>query len=159
MTVAYVGLGANIGEPRQQLSAALGELHGLPDTRMTANSSLYRSAPLGYTDQPEFLNAVAQLDTRLSAEALLERLQEIEQRHGRERPFAGAPRTLDLDLLLYGEQTIASPRLAVPHPRMHQRAFVLKPLAEIAPEALIPGRGTAAALLAGCEDQIAQRID
>jgi len=158
MTLAYVGLGANIGEPRAQLRTALDELNGLPETRMTASSSLYRSAPLGYTDQPEFLNAVAQIDTGLAPETLLERLQEIEQRHGRERPFAGAPRTLDLDLLLYGDRTIASARLTVPHPRMHERAFVLKPLAEIAPEAAIPGRGKAGDLLAGCADQFVERI-
>jgi 2-amino-4-hydroxy-6-hydroxymethyldihydropteridine diphosphokinase len=159
MTLAYVGLGANIGEPRQQLRTALDELSGLPKTRMTASSSLYRSAPLGNVDQPEFLNAVARIDTGLAPEALLERLQEIEQRHGRERPFAGAPRTLDLDLLLYGDETITSARLTVPHPRMHQRAFVLKPLVEIAPDASIPGHGTASALLAGCKEQFVQRID
>lgn len=158
MTLAYVGLGANIGEPREQLRLALDELSGLPQTRMTASSSLYRSAPLGYTDQPDFLNAVARIDTGLAPEALLGHLQAIEQRHGRERPFAGAPRTLDLDLLLYGDETIASARLTVPHPRMHERAFVLKPLAEIAPEAAIPGHGRASDLLAGCAGQLVQRI-
>ncbi len=159
MTLAYVGLGANIGNPRRQLRTALDELNGLPKTRITASSSLYRSAPLDYVDQPEFLNAVAQIDTDLAPEALLDRLQEIEQRHGRERPFAGAPRTLDLDLLLYGDETIHSVRLTVPHPRMHQRAFVLKPLTEIAPQAAIPGHGKASELLAGRADQFVQRID
>jgi 2-amino-4-hydroxy-6-hydroxymethyldihydropteridine diphosphokinase len=158
MTLAYVGLGANIGEPRRQLQAALEELTGLPKTRMTATSGLYRSAPLGYLDQPEFLNAVVELDTELSAEALFDRLQEIEKAHGRERPFAGAPRTLDLDLLLFGDASLATPRLTVPHPRMHQRAFVLRPLAEIAPQATIPGRGKARELLSACRDQIAERI-
>jgi 2-amino-4-hydroxy-6-hydroxymethyldihydropteridine diphosphokinase len=158
MTLAYVGLGANIGEPREQLRTALDELNGLPETRMTARSSLYRSAPLGYTDQPEFLNAVAQIDTGLAAETLLDRLQEIEQRHGRERPFAGAPRTLDLDLLLYGDQTIASARLTVPHPRMHERAFVLRPLLEIDSEISVPGKGPARHLLSACGAQDIERI-
>ena len=115
--------------------------------------ALYRSSPLGYLEQPDFLNAVVQLDTGLPPEALLDRLQEIENRHGRERPFAGAPRTLDLDLLLYGDSVQATPRLTLPHPRMHERAFVLEPLLEIAPEAAIPGRGTASELLAGCAGQ------
>ena len=159
MTLAYVGLGANIGEPRRQLQAAIEELKALPDSAVVLASGLYRSAPLGCANQPDFLNAVVQIDTRLAPEALLERLQEIEERHGRERPFAGAPRTLDLDLLLYGDQTIDTPRLKVPHPRMHQRAFVLKPLAEIAPQVAIPGRGPARALLAACREQVAERID
>lgn len=159
MTVAYVGLGANIGEPRRQIEAAIAELEKLPDTNSVLASRLYRSAPVGYPDQPDFLNAVARIDTGLDPEALLGHLQEIEKRHGRERPFAGAPRTLDLDLLLYGEQTIASTRLTVPHPRMHERAFVLMPLLEIAPEAAIPGRGRAGELLAGCADQFVERID
>ena len=159
MTLAYVGLGANIGEPRRQLRIALKELNSLPKTRMTATSGLYRSAPLGYLDQPEFLNAVVELDTELPPEALLDNLQQIEKAHGRERPFAGAPRTLDLDLLLYGDAALATPRLTVPHPRMHERAFVLKPLAEIAPQATIPGRGKARELLSACRDQLAERID
>ena len=159
MTLAYVGLGANIGEPRRQLQAAIEELKELPDSAVVLASGLYRSAPLGYVNQPDFLNAVVQIDTRLAPEALLARLQEIEQRHDRQRPFAGAPRTLDLDLLLYGDQTIDTPRLTVPHPRMHERAFVLKPLAEIAPEVAIPGRGAARGLLAACREQVAERID
>ena len=159
MTLAYVGLGANIGEPRRQLRTALQELNSLPKTRMTATSGLYRSAALGYLDQPEFLNAVVELDTELSPDALLDNLQEIETAHGRERPFAGAPRTLDLDLLLYGDAALATPRLTVPHPRMHERAFVLKPLAEIAPLAAIPGHGKARDLLCACHGQLAERID
>ena len=159
MNRAYVGIGANIGDPRHQLRTALTELSGLPNTRLTASSSIYRSAPLDYAGQPEFLNAVAQIDTDLAPEVLLDFLQAIENRHGRERPFAGAPRTLDLDLLLYGNDTIDSARLTVPHPRMHERAFALIPLAEIAPEATIPGRGMARELLAGCAGQLVQRID
>jgi 2-amino-4-hydroxy-6-hydroxymethyldihydropteridine diphosphokinase len=159
MTTAYVGLGANLGEPRRQLQDALQEMNALPETRVSAVSGFYRSAPVGYLDQPEFLNAVAQLDTELPAEQLLDGLQGIEQKHGRKHPFPNAPRTLDLDLLLYGDAVIATPRLSVPHPRMHERAFVLMPLAEIAPEASIPGRGKLKPLLAACHDQIAERID
>jgi len=159
--IAYVGLGSNLGgtlrEPRAQILAALQELGRLPRTRLAARSSLYRSAPLGHAAQPDFLNAVARLETGLAAEALLGELQAIEQRHGRERPFPDAPRTLDLDLLLYGDAPIASPRLTVPHPRMHERAFVLAPLLELEPEAVIPGRGRAAQLLAACAAQRVER--
>jgi len=158
MTAAYIGLGANIGEPRRQLETALAELKRLPDTDFVLASGIYKSSPVGYLDQPDFLNAVARLDTRLAPEALLGRLQDIERRHGRERPFAGAPRTLDLDLLLYGDQAIASARLTVPHPRMHERAFVLEPLTEIAPDIAIPGRGAARELLAACGGQDVERI-
>jgi 2-amino-4-hydroxy-6-hydroxymethyldihydropteridine diphosphokinase len=158
MPVAYIGLGANLGEPRQQLTEALTAMSGLPETRLAAHSSFYRSAPLGYADQPEFVNAVAALDTRLTPGALLEGLQGIERRQGRERSFPNAPRTLDLDLLLYGEEIIARPGLTVPHPRMHQRAFVLKPLLELAPDAVIPGKGPALPYLAACADQSAERI-
>jgi len=157
--VAYIGLGSNIGEPRRQLGIALQELGALPATRVTAASGFYRSAPMGYLDQPDFLNAVAQLDTSLAPEDLLDELQSIENRHGRERPFPGAPRTLDLDLLLHGNQSIASPRLTVPHPRMHERAFVLEPLTEIAPDIAIPGRGPARELLSACHGQNIERID
>ena len=157
MTVAYVGLGANIGEPRRQLQAAIEELKGLPDTQLVLASDLYRSAPVDYADQPDFLNAVAKLDTALAPEALLDRLQDIENRHGRERSFAGAPRTLDLDLLLYGDRVLDTPRLTLPHPRMHERAFVLAPLSAIAPDAMIPGHGAAATLLAACSGQKIER--
>jgi 2-amino-4-hydroxy-6-hydroxymethyldihydropteridine diphosphokinase len=159
MTVAYVGLGANVGEPRRQLEAAIEELMNLPATKSVHASSVYKSAPLGYLDQPDFLNAVVQLDTELSPEDLFENLQEIERRHGRERPFAGAPRTLDLDLLLYGDATIDSPRLTVPHPRMHERAFVLKPLLELDSVISVPGKGLANTLLSACSSQKIKRAD
>jgi 2-amino-4-hydroxy-6-hydroxymethyldihydropteridine diphosphokinase len=159
MTRAFVGLGANIGEPRKQLQAALQDLGALPQTRVTARSGFYRSAPVGHLDQPEFLNAVAELDTGLAPEPLLESLQAIEKRHGRERSFANAPRTLDLDLLLYGDQVLATPPLTLPHPRMHERAFVLQPLLELDSEILIPGKGKASALLSGCGSQKIERID
>ena len=158
MIPAYVGLGSNIDDPRRHLQDAVSELMRLPRTQLVSVSDLYRSAPIGTVEQPDFLNAVAQLDTELAAEALLDGLQEIENRHGRERPFPGAPRTLDLDLLLYGGQSIATPRLTIPHPRMHQRAFVLAPLAEIAPGSSVPGRGRVEDLLAACEGQRVQRI-
>ncbi|HEY8067936.1 MAG TPA: 2-amino-4-hydroxy-6-hydroxymethyldihydropteridine diphosphokinase [Burkholderiales bacterium] len=158
MTVAYVGLGANIGEPRQQIEAAVAELKKLPDTNLVLASGVYKSSPLGYLEQPDFLNAVVRLDTGLPPEALLDRLQEIENRHGRERPFAGAPRTLDLDLLLYGDSVQVTPRLTLPHPRMHERAFVLEPLTEIAPDIAIPGHGAASELLAACRGQAVERI-
>jgi len=158
MTVAYVGLGANLGDPRRQLESAIDELKRLPDCRVTAASSVYRSAPIGGPDQPDFLNAVAQVDTGLSPEALFGELRAIEARHGRERPFANAPRTLDLDLLLYGDRIVNTPRLVLPHPRMHERAFVLKPLVEIAPQVTIPGRGAASALLSACTGQRVERI-
>lgn len=158
MTVAYVGLGANLGEPRRQIEAAIEELKRAPGTNSVLVSSLYRSAPVGYLQQPDFLNAVAQLDTELAPGELLDRLQEMERRHGRDRPFPGAPRTLDLDLLLYGDRVLAGPRLTVPHPRMHERAFVLEPLTEIAPDIAIPGRGPARDLLAACRGQSVERI-
>ena len=158
MTLAYVGLGANLGEPRLQVETALSELGSIPRTRVLKASSLYRSAPMGYANQPEYVNAVAQLDTDLDAPQLLAELQALEARHGRSRSFANAPRTLDLDLLLFGESTLATEDLAIPHPRMHERAFVLKPLLEIAPDAAVPGRGPARALLARCEGQSAERI-
>jgi 2-amino-4-hydroxy-6-hydroxymethyldihydropteridine diphosphokinase len=159
MTVAYVGLGANVGEPRRQLEAAIDELGKLSAPGRFLASRLYRSAPLGYLDQPDFLNAVARVDTRLAPEALLAELQAIEARHGRERPFANAPRTLDLDLLLYADRVVNAPALVLPHPRMHERAFVLKPLLEIAPDVVVPGRGAARDLLAACDRQEASLLD
>jgi len=159
MTAAYVGLGANLAAPCQQLSAALDELAQLPRTRLTARSGLYRSAPLGHLEQPDFVNAVARLETELEPEALWAALQGIERAHGRARTFRDAPRTLDLDLLLYADARIETPALTVPHPRMHQRAFVLLPLTEIDPQALIPGHGSARSLLAACAGQAIERIE
>ena len=156
--MAFVGLGANLGQPRTQVEQGLEELERLPHTRLVRRSSLYRSAPVGYADQPEFVNAVAQLETALPAERLLAELQAIEERHGRRRSFPNAPRTLDLDLLLHGETRIETETLKLPHPRMHERAFVLKPLLEIAPQAAIPGRGAAGPLLERCADQQVERI-
>jgi 2-amino-4-hydroxy-6-hydroxymethyldihydropteridine diphosphokinase len=134
VTLAYVGIGSNLDDPRAQVLGASQELDRLPRTRVVSKSSLYRSAPVGYADQPDFINAVAALETDLPADELFSELKAIEDRHGRKRSFANAPRTLDLDLLLYGKKKIASSNLVIPHPRMHERAFVLEPLVEIAPE-------------------------
>jgi 2-amino-4-hydroxy-6-hydroxymethyldihydropteridine diphosphokinase len=133
----FVGLGANLGDAVATVRAAFEALNVLPQTRCVARSSLYRSAPID-AQGADYINAVAQLQTRLLPEALLEALQAIEERFGRERPYRNAPRTLDLDLLLYGQRRIATPLLTVPHPRLHERAFVLAPLAEIAPDFALP---------------------
>jgi 2-amino-4-hydroxy-6-hydroxymethyldihydropteridine diphosphokinase len=159
MTTAYVGLGANIGDPRRQLELAIEALKMLPETEIVQVSGIYKSAPMGYLDQPDFLNAVARLETKIPAEQLLEHLQKIEQRQGRKRPFTGAPRTLDLDLLLYGDRILDTPQLTLPHPRMHERAFVLRPLLDLDPDASVPGKGAARDLLAGRGGQIVERAD
>ena len=130
--VAYVGLGANLGDAQQALEEALAALARLPGSRLLRSSRVYRSAPVDAAG-PDYFNAVAQVDTTLTAPGLLAQLQAIEQAAGRERPFRNAPRTLDLDLLLYGSARIDSPLLTVPHPRMRERAFVLLPLRELAP--------------------------
>ena len=159
MTLAYVGLGANLGDPRRTVSEAILELGRLPGSAVTSRSSLYRSAPLGFAAQPDFTNAVVGLETALEAEPLLDHLQAIENRHGRERLFSGAPRTLDLDLLLYGDAQLSTPRLTVPHPRMHERAFVLQPLLELDPVISVPGKGLASTLLSACSSQKIEKID
>jgi 2-amino-4-hydroxy-6-hydroxymethyldihydropteridine diphosphokinase len=153
VTTAYVGIGSNLKDPRAQVLQAFNELDRLPHTRVVKKSSLYRSAPMGHAAQPDFINAVAQLETGLPAERLLAELQEIEARHGRQRTFANAPRTLDLDILLFGNATIQTPSLTIPHPRMHERAFVLKPLLEIAPQLPFTAQ------LDACADQEVERID
>ncbi len=159
MTVAYVGLGANIGKPRAQLLAAWDALGRIPQTQAIARSSLYRSAPMGYEDQPDFLNCVAKLDTALEPRDLLSHLQQIERELGRARSFRNAPRTIDLDLLLYGGETMDTLDLTLPHPRMHERAFVLAPLVELDAGAMIAGRGQAAELLRACAGQAVERIE
>jgi 2-amino-4-hydroxy-6-hydroxymethyldihydropteridine diphosphokinase len=156
---AYVGVGSNQGDPRAQVLQALDELAGLPGSRLVARSPLYRSAPLQAPGQPDFINAVAAVETGLSAARLLEELQALERRHGRERPYANAPRTLDLDLLLFGDTALSSPVLTIPHPRMHERAFVLCPLLDLEPRAEVPGHGSARALLRACATQVLERID
>lgn len=147
-TSAFVGLGSNLEDPVTRVRTAMRQLGELPGTAVRRKSSLYRTAPVGYADQPEFINAVVELATELDASALLAALLAIEARHGRVRSMRNAPRTLDLDLLLFGEQASNAPGLSLPHPRMHERAFVLVPLAEIAPDALIPGLGRVREVLA-----------
>ncbi len=159
MTAAFIGLGANLGEPQRQVRQAFRELDAIPHTRVVRASSLYRSAPLGYADQPSFVNAVVQVQTALPAERLLAELQAIEAAHGRRRSFANAPRTLDLDLLLFGDAALDAPGLKIPHPRMHERAFVLRPLVEIADDIAIPGRGSAMAFLEKCKNQGVEKVD
>lgn len=149
--IAYIGLGANLGDAATTVSQAIDALDALPHTRLLARSSLYRSAPVGYLDQPDFVNAVAAIETSLAPHAVLDGLLDIEQRFGRARSFRNAPRTLDLDLLLYGDQTLHDERLTVPHPRMHERAFVMVPLVEIAPALALPHRGLAASIAAGLD--------
>ncbi len=151
--IATIGLGANLNDPAAQVEYALAELDRLPATRLLARSALYASAPVGYVDQPDFINAVAQVETGLAPRALLAALLDIEHRHGRERSFRNAPRTLDLDLLLYGNAHFHEDGLSLPHPRMSERAFVLLPLLEVAPDSVIPGRGRAADWLASVTDQ------
>ncbi|AXS79286.1 2-amino-4-hydroxy-6-hydroxymethyldihydropteridine diphosphokinase [Dechloromonas sp. HYN0024] len=153
MNTAFVALGANLGDPAATVRAAFAALSNLSESRIVHSSSLYRTAPVGITEQPAFINAVAQLETTLAPEALLDALFDIELRFGRIRADKNGPRTLDLDLLLYDDQFLELPRLTLPHPRLHLRAFVLCPLAEIAPHLSIPGRGTVAAWLPAVANQ------
>lgn len=155
---AFVGLGSNLEDPSGQLQRAFADLDTLPDTRLVARSSLYRSAPVGYLDQPDFVNAVARLETSLTPQDLLKSLLNIEHVHGRERTFRNAPRTLDLDVLLYDELQLHEHGLTIPHPQMHLRAFVLRPLLEIAPGCAIPGVGLAESALEGCTGQSLERM-
>jgi 2-amino-4-hydroxy-6-hydroxymethyldihydropteridine diphosphokinase len=140
-------LGSNLGDPPAQIRCAMRALAAMPGTRLVRRSSLYRNPPAGYLDQPEFINAVASIETGLAPRDLLEQLLAIEQAQGRVRDFPNAPRTLDLDNLLYGERTVREPGLTIPHPRMLERAFALVPLAEIAPEMVMPGGARIADLL------------
>lgn len=151
MERVYIGLGSNLETPRQQLHSALHALAGLPQSQLVGQSSLYASDPLGPADQPRYVNAVAALDTDLQPWALLDALQRIEQEQGRVRKAERwGPRTLDLDILLFGERRIDDERLTVPHYHMHARPFVLYPLAELAPELVLPDGRTLHELLAAC---------
>ncbi|MCG7985002.1 MAG: 2-amino-4-hydroxy-6-hydroxymethyldihydropteridine diphosphokinase [Candidatus Thiodiazotropha lotti] len=155
----YIGLGSNLQNPKWQVESALVELARLPETRMVSHSSLYRSRPLGPQDQADFINAVAHLTTSLAADSLLDALQQLEQQHHRLRERQWGPRSLDLDLLLYGNQTIDTPRLTVPHPEIAKRSFVLWPLNEIAPADLrIPGLGSLQTLVTGIERRDIERL-
>ncbi|MES2716434.1 MAG: 2-amino-4-hydroxy-6-hydroxymethyldihydropteridine diphosphokinase [Pseudomonadota bacterium] len=156
-TTAHIGLGANLGDARATLQAAQAALAALPGCRLLQASALWRSAPVD-AGGPDFFNAVVALHTTLAPLDLLDALQAIEQRFGRERPYPNAPRTLDLDLLLLGDLQLHGPRLTVPHPRLHQRAFVLQPLLELDPGLVAPGLGPLAAHLPATAGQRVQRL-
>lgn len=164
-TRCYVALGANLGEPIVTVRAAISVLRDLPGMQLVSASSLYRTAPVGLKHQPDFINAVVAIDGMSSAPTdariFIQALFRIEEMFGRQREPSGArnlARTLDLDLLLYNDQISDDPSLTLPHPRMHQRAFVLAPLAEIAPDLTIPGHGRVASLLKLCLDQRIERL-
>lgn len=158
MSQAFIALGSNLQQPLQQVTTALREIAGLPQTALVRQSSLYRTAPVGYDDQPDFINAVAEVETTLAPLQLLHAIQGIENQHGRERPFPNAPRVLDLDLLLYNNTVMDTNELTLPHPRMHERGFVLLPLAEIAPDLTLPKYGSVANLAQTCMDQGVEKI-
>ena len=139
MTRAAVALGSNMEDPEAQVRRGFDEIAALADTRLLRKSRLYRTAPVGYVDQPDFVNACALVDTELAPRALLDQLLAIEKRHGRVREIPNGPRTLDLDIVLYGDQVVDEPGLKIPHPRAHERMFVLAPLFEVWPDAVIPG--------------------
>lgn len=157
--IAFIGLGSNLDDPRAQVMRGFAALEDLPGTRLLARSSLYASTPVGYLDQPDFVNAVAKISTTLTPQALLQALLNIEHRNGRERTFQNAPRTLDLDVLLYDDLVLHEHGLSIPHPQMHLRAFVLQPLLEIQPDCIIPAVGQAAIALQACQDQSLHRLN
>jgi 2-amino-4-hydroxy-6-hydroxymethyldihydropteridine diphosphokinase len=155
----YIGLGSNLDDPKRQVRYALQVLTGLPGSTLCRYSSLYRSPPMGPQDQPDYINAVAELETGLSAAELLSLLQAIENQQGRVRGAARwGPRTLDLDILIYGQAQIKAPELTVPHPGIAERPFVLYPLAEIAPDLEIPGCGALQELLDRCPPRGLERL-
>ncbi|WP_426117132.1 2-amino-4-hydroxy-6-hydroxymethyldihydropteridine diphosphokinase [Massilia sp. PWRC2] len=156
--IAYIGIGANLGDARANVVDAFVRLAALPATCVLARSSLWRTAPIDSSGD-DYINAVASIDTQLAPLELLDAVRAIELAHGRERPYRNAPRTLDLDILLYDDLQLDTDVLTVPHPRMHQRAFVLAPLCEIAPALRIPGVGLAAALLPALAEQAIARLD
>lgn len=154
---AYIGIGANLGDARANVADAIARLARLPGATLVDASASYRTAPIDSSGD-DYINAVARITTTLPAEALLLALHAIEAQHGRERPYRNAPRTLDLDLLLYGEEQIASATLTVPHPRITERAFVLVPLLELAPAISVPGKGAAGDYLASVAGQAISRL-
>ena len=158
MVTAFVALGSNLEDPPVQVRAGVRALGEIARTRVVRVSSLFRNPAVGYRNQPDFVNAVAHIETGLDPHALLAALLAIERAQGRVRDFPNAPRTLDLDIVLYGDQVIHEPGLTIPHPRMRERAFVLVPLAEIAPEADVPGAGPARVLAAGVDATGLERL-
>ena len=157
MQQVFIGIGANLGDARATVAKAIAALNALPQTRLLAQSSLYGSAPIDSSGD-DYVNAVAELESSLDAASLLQHLQAIELAHGRERPYRNAPRTLDLDLLLYGEEEINTVDLQVPHPRMTERAFVLLPLLQLSAEISIPGKGRAQDFVAAVAEQRIQKL-
>lgn len=155
---AFIALGSNLQNPVAQVTRAFSALAELPGTALVRRSSLYRTVPVGYDDQPDFINAVAEITTTLEPLELMQALLALESNFGRERKFANAPRVLDLDLLLYDECAMQTPDLILPHPRMHERGFVLFPLVEIAPNMEIPGKGRVGELLKNCLDQGVEKL-
>lgn len=158
MARAFIALGSNLQQPQLQVQHAFTELAELPETTVVKCSSLYKSAPVGYDHQPDFINAAAEVNTGLSPVKLLRALLKLENSHGRERPFPNAPRVLDCDLLLYDDICMDTAELTLPHPRMHERGFVLLPLAEIAPDLLIANHGKVADLAKACAGQGVEKI-
>lgn len=156
--VAFVGFGSNLGDSLGELKTACSELATLSETTLNGCSAVYRSAPIGVAPQPDFLNACCRLTTALGARSLLAELMRIEQLRGRTRSEKGAPRVLDLDLLLYDDLICDEPGLTLPHPRLHERAFVLYPLADLDATIIIPGRGSVRALLKRCAGQRIERL-
>lgn len=154
----FVGLGSNMADPRAQVLQAMQELATLSQVRVVQCSSLYCSAPVGFLDQPDFINAVAEIQTTLSPRDLLDALLALEKRCGRTREFINAPRTLDLDVLLYDDLQHHEHGLTIPHPQMHRRAFVLQPLLEIAPDCVIPGTGSVVEAARQCGAQQVERL-
>lgn len=157
--VAYVALGSNLDDPRAQVERGFEALAALPHTALRARSRLYRTPPWGVIDQPDFVNAAARVETTLPPHELLDGLRAIEVRAGRVRGTPNGPRTLDMDLLLYGNQTLREAGLVIPHPRLHERAFVLLPLADVAPDLEVPGRGRVRDLLARVDSVGCVQID
>ena len=157
--IAIVGLGSNLSEPLSQVAHAIASLDGLPLTSVMKCSSMYRSAPVGYLDQPDFINAVVEVETGLTPRGLLEALLALELECGRTREFLNAPRTLDLDVLMYDDLVHHEHGLTIPHPQMHLRAFVLQPLVEIAPDCVIPGVGRADEAAQRCAGQSLERLN
>ena len=155
---ACIGLGSNLQSPVEQVRTALTELNTLPQSHLLRASSLYRSSPMGPADQPDYINAVALIETTLTAHELLQQLQRIEQQHQRVRERHWGPRTLDLDLLLYGDECINSADLVVPHPGLCERNFVLIPLFEIAPDLRLPDNRMLVDVVAGCSHEELERI-
>ena len=156
--LAYIAVGSNLANPLNQVTTAFNEIGNMPKSKLIKKSSCYSSSPLGYKDQPDFVNAVVSIETELSPHELLLELQMIESSHKRERSFPNAPRALDLDILLYGDLRIDEPKLTIPHPRMHERTFVIFPLQEINENISVPPFGDIAKIAKGLDPENTKRI-